>query len=89
MLHTPADKKIHRAWSMYDWANSAYNLVITSTIFSIYYLAVTSDKINETQDYVYFFNWKIINTALLNYALSFAYLMVAFLSPILSSIADV
>lgn len=89
MLHTPADKKIHRAWSMYDWANSAYNLVITSTIFPIYYLAVTSDKINETQDYVYFFNWKIINTALLNYALSFAYLMVAFLSPILSSIADV
>jgi UMF1 family MFS transporter len=89
MVHTPAVKRIHRAWSMYDWANSAYNLVITSTIFPIYYLAVTSNTVQDDLDYVYFFNWKIINTALLNYALSFAYLMVAFLSPILSSIADV
>lgn len=89
MRYTPAVRKIHRAWNMYDWANSAYNLVITATIFPIYYLAVTSDTIQDNLDYVYFFNWKIINTALLNYALSFAYLMVAFLSPILSSIADV
>ncbi len=39
-----SDKSIHRAWSMYDWANSAYNLVITSTIFSAYYIAITTLK---------------------------------------------
>jgi UMF1 family MFS transporter len=79
-------KKLHRAWSMYDWANSAYNLVITSTIFPIYYVAVTR---NEAADHkVNFFGWEIINTALLNYALAFAYLIIALLSPILSSVAD-
>src|SRR5689334_8505645 len=81
-------KKLQRAWCMYDWANSAYNLVITSTIFPIYYLAVTGDQRDDTLDYVNFFGWKVINSALLNYALAFAYLVIAFLSPILSSIAD-
>ena len=27
------NRKLENAWAMYDWANSAYNLVITSTIF--------------------------------------------------------
>lgn len=81
-------KKLHRAWSMYDWANSAYNLVITSTIFPVYYIAASSDKNDQTLDYVSFFGWKVINSALLNYALAAAYLIIAFLSPVLSSIAD-
>jgi UMF1 family MFS transporter len=42
----------------------------------------------STIDYITFFGWKVINTALLNYALAFAYICVAFLIPILSSIAD-
>lgn len=85
--HSP--KKLHRAWSMYDWANSAYNLVITSTIFPAYYIAITSSgNAAGDQDYVSFFGWKVINSALLNYALALAYLIIAFLSPILSSIAD-
>lgn len=80
-------KKLHRAWSMYDWANSAYNLVITSTIFPAYYIAITSSG-NAEQDYVSFFGWKVINSSLLNYAIALAYLIIAVLSPILSSIAD-
>ncbi len=82
-----AEKKVHRAWSMYDWANSAYNLVITSTIFPVYYMSITSNQVAGT-DKVSFFGWTLINSALLNYALAFAYLIIAFLSPILSSIAD-
>ena len=78
-------RKLHRAWSMYDWANSAYNLVITSTIFPAYYIAITS---SEKGDQVSFFGLEVINSSLLNYALAFAYLVIAFLSPILSSIAD-
>lgn len=81
-------RKMHRAWSMYDWANSAYNLVITSTIFPTYYIGITSDNNDATVDYVSFFGWKVVNSSLLNYALAFAYLIIALLSPILSSIAD-
>ena len=82
------DKKTIRSWAFFDWANSAYNLVITSTIFPAYYTAITSDKDDNTLDYVYFFGYKIINSALYSYAMAFAFLVIAILSPILSSIAD-
>lgn len=85
-IPTAEKKKLHRAWAMYDWANSAYNLVITSTIFPIYYVAVTRNP--DQEDKVNFFGWEVINSALLNYALAFAYLIIAILSPILSSMAD-
>lgn len=88
METSPSPKKLHRAWSMYDWANSAYNLVITSTIFPAYYIAITTSQQGTEQDYVSFFGWKVINSSLLNYALALAYLIIAFLSPILSSVAD-
>ena len=44
-------KKVQNAWAMYDWANSVYSLVITSTIFPVYYNSVTegldgSDKVS-------------------------------------------
>ena len=81
-------KKLENAWAMYDWANSSYNLVITSTIFPAYYVAVTSSKVAGELSYVNFFGIKIINTALQNYALATVFLIVSFLSPILSSIAD-
>lgn len=70
---------------MYDWANSAYNLVITSTIFPAYYIGITT---TEKGDQVSFFGWELANSSLLNYALALAYLIIALLSPILSSIAD-
>jgi len=82
------DKKVIRSWAFFDWANSAYNLVITSTIFPAYYTVITSDKDNTTTDYVSFFGWKFVNSALYSYALAFAFLIIALISPILSSIAD-
>jgi UMF1 family MFS transporter len=75
---------------MYDWANSAYNLVITSTIFPAYYTAVTTttkDKV-VVSDMVSFFGMKIKNSTLFDYSIATAYLVIALLSPILSSIAD-
>ncbi|HRO43099.1 MAG TPA: MFS transporter [Flavipsychrobacter sp.] len=89
-MHTASNKKLHRAWSMYDWANSAYNLVITSTIFPAYYTAITSQKEGTeiVNDKVEFFGATFTNTALFDYALAAAYLVIALLSPILSSIAD-
>ncbi len=91
MTETSNQKRIHRAWAMYDWANSAYNLVITSTIFPVYYLAVTTTKAEDgtvLNDKVNFFGTRITNSVLFTYSLSLAYLAIVFLSPILSSIAD-
>jgi UMF1 family MFS transporter len=74
---------------MYDWANSVYNLVITSTIFPAYYEAVTGDGNDATLiDKVKIGNYEFSNTALYNYILGIAFVVVAVLSPILSSIAD-
>lgn len=81
-------KKIQRAWSMYDWGASTYNLVITSTIFPAYYVAITSSDIPGELSYVDFFGYKIINTALQNFALAAVFLLVSIISPVLSSIAD-
>lgn len=82
------DKKIIRSWAFFDWANSSYNLVITSTIFPAYYAGITGDKSDKTIDYVGFFGWKFENSALYSYAMAVAFLVIAILSPILSSIAD-
>lgn len=80
------DKKVIRSWAFFDWANSAYNLVITSTIFPAYYTIITTTAAHGDQ--VTFFGRKFTNTALSNYALSLAYLMMVILLPILSATAD-
>lgn len=85
-MQTKNNKKTIRAWAFFDWANSAYNLVITSTIFPSYYVAITENKKNGDQ--VSFFGHPIINTVLSNYALAAAYMIMVLLLPILSSIAD-
>jgi UMF1 family MFS transporter len=78
------EERIKRAWTWYDWANSAFPLVITATIFPIYYATVTTTD----TDMVSLFGLQFVNTALYTYALSFAFLIVAIISPILSGIAD-
>jgi MFS transporter, UMF1 family len=83
-----APKKVVNAWAMYDWANSAYNLVITSTIFPAYFEAIAADNKQVSKSTVTFLGRQFENAALYNYALSFAMLIVAIISPLLSSIAD-
>lgn len=80
------DKKTIRAWCVFDWANSVYSLVITSTIFPIYYSAVTTV---DGSDVVDFFGYQIVNSVLYSYALSFSFLIIAALLPLLTGIADV
>lgn len=81
-----ASRKVINGWAMYDWANSVYNLVITTTFFPVYYTEMT--KAPPFNGEVSFFGRTFVNTALYNYALAAAYLCVAFTLPILSSIAD-
>ena len=76
--------KLINAWAFYDWANSVYSLVIATAVFPIYYESVT----NENGGMVDFLGTSILNSSLLSYSLSFSFLIVAFLSPILSGIAD-
>lgn len=83
-----APKKVINGWAMYDWANSAYNLVITSTIFPTYFVAITEKGNGNGEHTVSFFGKDFINTVLLDYTLSIVFLLVAITSPILSSIAD-
>lgn len=91
MVTSINSKKVIRGWAMYDWANSAYNLVITSTIFPVYYDAITSVKDAQgvvVSHLVSVFGLQIESGALYTYAIAFAYLVIAILSPILSSVAD-
>ncbi|MBA0885458.1 MFS transporter [Flavobacterium undicola] len=78
------DKKLLNAWAFYDWANSVYPLVITSAVFPIFYEALFS----KTGHYIDVFGFSVKNSALISFVTAFAFLMVAFLSPLLSGIAD-
>lgn len=79
------DPKTIRAWAMYDWANSAYALVVVSAIFPAYY-----NKITEVEGIsrISLFGWNIENTAAYSINLGIAFGIVALISPLLSSMAD-
>jgi len=79
------NKKIIRAWTFYDWANSAYSLVISSALFPIYFSAIAAGNgTHETK----FLGRTYNSESLQSYAISAAFLIIAFISPMLSSIAD-
>ena len=76
-----ASKKVINSWAMYDWANSAYSLIITSAIFPAYYTFIAPEKVN-------FIGRTYDRASLASYSISFSFMIIAILSPILSSIAD-
>ncbi len=78
-------KKLINAWAFYDWANSVYTLVIASSIFPIYYGALFKMKGSL---YINAFGTNFKSTALISFVTAAAFLLVAFLSPLLSGIAD-
>ncbi len=103
-LQTPNIKnnpKIMKAWAVYDWANSVYSLVITSTIFPIYFSILTtayekSEYVEETGKTIQVPVRHMINIfgrdyqpdAVYGYSLTISFLVVVLLSPFLSSLAD-
>jgi UMF1 family MFS transporter len=76
-------KKLINAWAFYDWANSVYPLVISSAIFPIYYGLVF-----EFDNQIDFFGYSVKNTAMISFVTAFAFVVVAFITPLLSGIAD-
>lgn len=80
------NKRTINAWASYDWSNSVYNLIVTTAIFPIYYSAATKEAFGG--EMISFFGITIKNTVLYTYAISFSFLMVVIISPILSGVAD-
>ncbi len=79
------DSKLLNAWAFYDWANSVYALVISSTIFPLYYGALFRQKNIEE---IVLFNFSIRSESLISYVTALGFLIIAFISPLLSGIAD-
>ncbi|RTL12793.1 MAG: MFS transporter [Flavobacteriaceae bacterium] len=79
------DSKLLNAWAFYDWANSVYALVISSTIFPLYYGALFHQKNIEE---IVLFGFSIRSEALISYVTALGFLIIAFISPLLSGIAD-
>lgn len=80
-------KKLINAWAFYDWANSVYPLVISTAVFPIYYSSMASSFAN-IEGKIGFLGALWNPTTLYDYTLAFSFLIVAFISPILSGIAD-
>jgi len=93
--------KIMKAWAVYDWANSVYSLVITSTIFPIYYSILTTayekkEYVAETKSWIdvpvrhviKIFGTQFQPDEIYGYSLTVSFLIVVLLSPFLSSLAD-
>ncbi len=93
------NKRVIRGWVMYDWANSVYNLVISSAIFPIYYNSITTSRFLEEKGWdslpdgvdvtVDYFGVTISSTALMSFTMAASFLVVSILSPMLSGIADI
>ena len=79
------DSKLLNAWAFYDWANSVYALVISSTIFPLYYGALFRQKNIEE---IVLFGFSVRSEALISYVTALGFLIIAFISPLLSGIAD-
>ncbi|MEZ4802737.1 MAG: MFS transporter [Gelidibacter sp.] len=77
-------KKLLNAWAFYDWANSVYTLTIASSIFPLFYASLFSTK----TELVSAFGFEMKQETLITIVTAFTFLIVAFLSPILSGIAD-
>ena len=83
--------RILNGWCMYDWANSVYSLTITTAVFPVYYAAVTKAGAVRVTNGKYFINFlglEVQNSVIYSFALSFAFVSIALINPLLSGIAD-
>ena len=89
MNNSPSKTKIQNAWTFYDWANSVHSLTITSAIFPIYFPIAAVVLGSVTPNLIPILgNLLLPNTVIYSYTISFAFLILAFLVPMLSGIAD-
>lgn len=70
--------KEENSWVMYDWATSAYSIIISTAVFPIFFKASAINAGISPTD----------STAYLGYTVSIATFILAMLAPILGTIAD-
>ncbi len=75
------DRRTINGWAFFDWANSAYALVITAAIFPAYFVQITDDIINVA-------GFRITNSGLYAFCVTASYIVILLLTPLLSGIAD-
>ncbi len=80
------DKKTINAWCSYDISNSAYNLSIATVLYPIYYSGVTKEVFGS--ELVSFLGLNLKNTVVYEYAIALGYLLIIFLTLLLSGMAD-
>jgi len=80
------DKKLLNAWAFYDWANSVYPLTISSAVFPVFYTLLYS--IRGKGNYISVFGMEMKNSALISFTSAAAFLVISFMSPLLSGVAD-
>jgi len=79
------DKKVLNAWAFYDWANSVYALVISSSIFPLFYGALFRIEDKES---INFLGIDTPSESVISYVTAFGFLIISIISPILSGVAD-
>ena len=75
------DPRTLNGWALFDWANSAFALVITTAIFPGYFEAMVDDEFSVL-------GVQFTDSSWFAYLISFSYGVIALLSPLLSGIAD-
>ncbi len=79
------DNKVLNGWAFYDWANSVYALVISSSIFPLFYGALFRQK--EISSYP-ILGMDVPSESIISYITAISFAVVSLLSPILSGVAD-
>lgn len=77
MGDTAQHKLAIRSWMMYDWANSAFATTIMAAVLPVYYANVAASNLPDN-----------LKTSSWAYTTTIALLIVAFLGPILGTMAD-
>ena len=72
-------RRVINAWAMYDWANSAFAVIILTAVFPVYYRSLATHAGYAPED----------ATAYWAYTTSLSLLVVALLGPVLGAMADV
>jgi UMF1 family MFS transporter len=71
-------RRVVNAWAMYDWANSAFAVIILTAVFPVYYRTLATNAGYAAED----------ATAYWAYTTSFSLLLVALIGPVLGAMAD-
>jgi UMF1 family MFS transporter len=72
-------QRIIHAWAMYDWANSAFAVIMLTAVFPVYYRALVTNAGYSPED----------ATAYWAYTTSVSLLIIAVLGPLLGAVADI